>query len=199
MRRRLDWVQNPDSYAGIDTLTFNVGQANAFALPLTYAPRSLVGGQGFLGANVSPTFWMADAAIPNSNRGLIVRAVHWWAHIEPSTWALGSMMTAGMRLTIQDQDQTSGAASVVGGYSMWDASTVDKAYIFADENFLTERRVSKAFGDASSTPLIQMSGRWSGRKRIPPQQALFAFFEAPTNSVNMRMRHYFFRTLVEIP
>lgn len=199
MRPKLDWVTNRESY-GNEVLTWTAGQAGQFALPLTYSARAL---EQITGLDAAQQIIQSGTAVPHSSRGLVVRAVHWYAVAEPATWVLGNVMVGSMRLTVQDQDQENGAASVVAGYTAWiggsTGAVLDQAAYFADERFLTEQRRVNYFGDASTRPMLVFSGKWSGRRTIPPQQALFAIFESPSNSVTMRLRYKYFRTLLEVP
>jgi len=193
-------VTNIEAYNN-DTLTFNAGVPGRFAIPLVYS-----GGvqQLFTGLDVAQDILQGRHAVPNLERGLIIRAVHWWCRVEPNTWVLGNRMMAGMRLIAAEMDPSDTSADLMVNYTMWAGSTgalspAFQAAFFADEQFLTEQRRSKSFGDASTTPELILSGRWRGRRRLQPEEGLFAFFEAPAASVNMRQNLTYFRTLVELP
>lgn len=201
-RRRplLDWVQNIESYHNT-TLTYNVGLSGRFAVPLIYSAAML---QQWTGQDPTVDLQQGQYAIPNTTKGIRVRAIHWWARVEPSAWSLGSQMRSGLRIMPAPMELDDGSQLLRLNYTMWAGSPSgavlpqNQAAAFADDRFYTEQRLSKTFGDASTTPELVHRGRWSGNKKLNPEDGLFAYFEAPTGAVNMRMSHIYFRTLVEL-
>lgn len=199
MGRRLDWVQNHETYTDI-AYNFSVGQVQSFGLPLTYSRHALPQGMMYTGVANAPVDWAAGVITPNAEKRMWARAVHGHINLEPTTWAAGNIMRAGFRLTVQDMDHETTAMTVEEGYTMWVGPSADgdDAYVFADEPFLWERRIEKYYASSSDNAHFAFNFRWRGRKLIEPNKALFLYCEAPsTASVNMRIRGLFCRTLLE--
>jgi len=118
--------------------------------------------------------------------------------LEPSTWALGNVLSIGMRLGAWDQDPETGLVSLPAAYSMWSNVTgsvqTDVSLWANSYNHVLERRFWRGFNTSESNIFPQRL-RWRGRRTLRPNEAWGIYLEVPPTAVAIR-RQSWFRSLV---
>lgn len=214
-RLRADWVYRANNRVlgtgvlGNDTLgtyeptvkTQNGGVAAASGNVL-YDSKNYIGTvtRGGIGAVINQaSLGVIPTAARAAGKKPCMLAMEGVLYIEPQAWVLGNVMAVGVRLGVFEQD-LSGVFSIDVGYSMWRDETVfafSSPAHWADDKrrHAKEWRFFKAFGDASTTPLIVGHLRWRGRRYLEDYECFGLYTELGAAGIGVRMQ-YWCRTLV---
>lgn len=119
-------------------------------------------------------------------------------YVEPTTWALGSLIAWGFRIGIFEQDPMSGAIGLDPSYSMWatgPGSGDPNPATWANQGRtnIHERRIHYGFSD-NATFTVQKFRVPIGR-RLQDHECLAVYFEGENTSVDIRTQ-WWLRTLV---
>lgn len=178
----------------------------------TYDPIAQTLGAGLVNANAAVLYdsynrfskmvqppGVAPAGIPMAARSEGGRArilrVQGVQTFSPSTWALGSVYSLGIRFGIFEQDPSSGAFLLDPTYSMWVRTNnmLDPATWANDRQWQHERRIVVNFNDNNQT--LNWRFNFAVNRTLQPHFCYGIFYETLAGSVNLTSR-LFYRTLV---
>lgn len=185
-------------WPGVTTLTVGPTTARALILYDSVNRMSNLINRG--GAVVADAGVLSRAARAEG-RGPLILKTEGTIYFEPSTWSLGQIQAYGMRLGAFEQDPESGTLLLHPDYSMWNEDiptlgvSAQPATWANTEGWVWERRTFRVFTTSNGNGGIQYSMRWSGRRRLKPDQCWAFYLEGENTSVNARIQP-FFRSLV---
>lgn len=142
----------------------------------------------------------ALGVLPNAGRAEGSKAtalrVEGQMYLEPSTWAVGNIMAAGMRIFVAEQDIASGLCLLDPDYSMWENTVTTQPADFANNYRMNMREVRFFQGFDTNDVLWSIRFGWRGRMRLQANEALWLWLELEGTSVNGRYQSWF-RTLIQ--
>lgn len=158
--------------------TLNSGATNSVAL-------ILVDSANFTTKNLTPNAAVAESGFVMGparvdGRGQLIGAVQGHVFITPSTWAVGNILSVGIRLTIAEQDVDDGIPELDADYAInrpaAAAVPANDLTLFANQQgSLKDWYVYRQFADNSA--VIVVSIFWKGKRRLRPEECLFLHLE----------------------
>lgn len=140
------------------------------------------------------TIGMPNAARA-AGRGPTCHLVQGVIYVEPTTWAIGNLISWGWRLGVFEQDPLSGAIELDPGYSMWVTTEAINPATWANmgRQNLWEKRLFYGFSDNSRFTTVRMNVPI--KVRLQDHECLALYYEGEGTSVDVRTQ-YWLRTLV---
>jgi len=180
----------------LHTLTTGVANANFHVLYDSHNRLSAMQSFGLAPGSMP----LPMAARAEAQRPLIKRVIGTLLY-KPTTWALGSTYSLGLRFGIFEQDPSGGGALLDPSYTMWSppvaagANQLRAAVWANDRNWQHERREAVAFADNSQIRMQRFN--FPVNRRIDPNEAYGVFMESSTlwGSVSLQYQ-WWLRSLV---
>jgi len=214
---RADWVYRSRQYL-LDGTTTTVNPGGYSAVETTITPGAtnsgafcLLDSVNFTTQTLSPNNALGDSLFISragrpEGRGQLILAVQGYLFIRPSSWAIGSHMSGGIRLQVDEQDVDDGILELDADYNIMfpaaAATPSNDPVLFANQKGnLKTWYVYRQFSDNSA--ILKVPIFWKGRRRLRPQEGLWLHIEvnapaaASTSSVNWLVTPKL-RTLVAI-
>jgi len=201
-RRRVDWVQNPETYTHTMT-AMTAGASESVAGVLVFPEQAERVGYG--GGDPPEDNWLG-AARANTRSKQIVRACRGQIEMRPiGTWTGEGVRSWGFRIAKFKYDVNQGQIIVPIVYNMYgnDGIGVEEftgPYVFADAPFQWERRFNGAFNSNQPDPWWTIPVKWSGRVVLEPDECFAIYVEGDDQfgGASMNFRTWL-RSLVEVP
>jgi len=111
--------------------------------------------------------------------------------ISPSSWAIGNLLSFGLRVGSWEQDPEGGLAVLQVSYSMYtDALTLGSdTSTWADwGNHVVEQRHAIGFNANVGAPVFKIPIRWRGKRSLRPEHGWGIYLEVEDQSVNVRIQ-----------
>lgn len=204
-RMRADWVYRPREYD--EELGTYLLDHESYG-PSTFTVTSGVGGivgavlldsTNYLHEQTGISRRMPSSARPSRFRRPTVHMVAGIIDIEPTTWALGTILQLGARIGVWQQDAVSGdLLTPSANYSMFAVTNyAQMPAIWANDrrNNLWERRWHDNFSTSNDQAQRTLPIGARVKARLSEDEALGIFLEVPAGSVNLRGQ-FWLRTLV---
>lgn len=190
-RRKLDWVYRGEEY-------LDDGTRMTFPLP-SYTTREITVTTGLAGAQspvlydshnrrfaltgfdtaAGQTHQLVQAARAEGRKALI-RKVEGVCHMRPSVWAVGSAFWMMWAIMTAEQDLETGFPLLPTEFQLLNPSTTSPLWDVAthrnNKRIWATGEVSELF--TSNDALFTFRPRWSGKRALGPEEALYLYCEA---------------------
>ena len=177
---KLDWVVNEDTYG--PSGNFTLPNTTIAAAPLTIPRRQILQADA-LGAPPGP--W-TGAAFPEGEKQF-VKAVRGHVLLTPPTFALGNVVTIGMRIQKFKMDLASGGAILDASYSILNITS----FHFANERWPWQEIYRTVDNDIAGFRVKATVNQW-----LEPDEALYFLIENQSNFTATLVFTPYLRTLM---
>lgn len=140
---------------------------------------------------------MSAAGRAAGSRARVLR-VQGRIYIEPSTWAVGSIVMMGFRIGVFEQDTGSHRMSIDADYTMWTVTTANHTQCATFANMsrehIWETRFMRIFGSNDVSWTLPIDVRM--KRTLRDNEGLFIYSEGETGAVSTKLQ-FWLRTLVQ--
>lgn len=209
-RRKADWVYRGNALGNsVDPPLDNTDTLGTYTSAIVSIASGLANARGhilydsqnrfltLMGPSLGGVATGNRAARAEGQKPLML-AVEGGLYFEPSAWAVGNVVSYGIRLGVFEQDPNLGSLLLPADYSMWNTGSSNGPDVYANNGRMNARewRWAKGYTDAGTTSVARFHYfRWKGRRRLEPNECFALYCEVPSTSVTGRFQ-FWFRTLV---